>query len=89
MFGYKKREEYFLIGDLAVILGIISFIPILIKMWKTKDTSNFTIINLLLAISSNILWIIYGIYTKSSVNLISGSLYLFIYLFITSIKYCV
>lgn len=89
MFGYNNREDFFILGDMAIIFGIISFIPLLIKMWKTKDTSNFTLINLLLAILSNILWIIYGIYTESTVNIISGSLYLFIYLFITLIKYYV
>ena len=44
-----------LYGKLAIVTGIISFIPIMYQIWKTKNTSNFTHKNLLLALFSSCL----------------------------------
>lgn len=75
-----------LYGKLAIITGIISFFPIMYQIWKTKNTSNFTHKNLLLALFSNIMWIIYGIKGNTSANLWSGLLYLGIYSYIMIFK---
>lgn len=75
-----------MIGLFAVGFGIISFIPIIVKMWKTKNADNFTNLNLLLAIISNILWIYYGNISNTLDNIISGVLYFFIYFYILLIK---
>ena len=81
---FKIDEGIF--GKLAIITGIISFIPIMYQIWKTKDTRNFTHKNLLLAIFSNIMWIVYGIKGNTSANLWSGLLYLSIYCYIMIFK---
>ncbi len=82
---YSKRAEIY--GDLAIITGIVSFLPVIFNMWHTKDTSNFTWLNLLLAFTSNIMWILYGLITGSNTNIISGSLYFLIYFYISIIKF--
>ena len=74
------------IGSMAIVLGIVSFLPILYKIWKTKDTRNFTTTNLILALISNTLWIYYGTMKNASVNIWSGSLYFSIYIYIMIFK---
>lgn len=76
-----------IIGMIAVLSGIISFIPILMKMSVTHNASNFTWLNLILALFSNVTWLFYGYLTKSSSNIISGILYFIIYSFIVWIKF--
>lgn len=75
-----------LVGKIAIFTGIISFFPIMYKMWITKNHSNFTWINLLLALSSNLAWIYYGIQANTSANLWSGILYFGIYSYILMFK---
>ena len=73
-------------GLLATIIGIISFMPILYHIILTDETGNFTITNLILALISNTLWIIYGITNGLYTPTISGVLYLMIYGFIMIYK---
>lgn len=75
-----------LIGLMAIGFGIVSFIPIMIKMWKTRDADNFTNINLTLAFISNLFLIYYGNIANTVDNIISGILYFLIYLYIFIIK---
>ena len=81
---FKIDKDIF--GKLAIVTGIISFIPIMYQIWKTKDTRNFTHKNLLLAIFSNIMWIIYGIKSDASATKWSGLLYMSIYCYIMFFK---
>lgn len=74
------------IGNLAIITGIVSFIPIMVTMWITKNHSNFTWSNLVLALTSNLLWLYYGVFTGTSANFWSGILYFLIYLYILVFK---
>ncbi len=74
-------------GNLAILLGIISFLPIMVKISRSKKTNNFTWLNLSLALISNIMWIIYGICSSSIANIVSGVLYFIIYSFIVIYKY--
>jgi uncharacterized protein with PQ loop repeat len=81
--------EYELLGNLgilATLIGVISFIPILTNIYKTKQTNNFTHSNILLAIIGNSLWIIFGIYNKVNSSFFMGSIYLLIYLSILYFK---
>lgn len=75
----KEIDTKSVIGTIAVITGIISFIPILYKIILTHKTANFTYINLFIALLSNTLWIYYGYLSNTPVNKWSGLLYLFIY----------
>ena len=74
------------IGMLATIIGIFSFIPVISIIYKSKRTNNFPYYTLFLAIISNILWFIYGIYKETYANILSGTLYFLIYSFILYIK---
>jgi len=73
-------------GIIATLIGIISIVPIAIKVWKTKKTDAFPFFALALAIISNTLWVAFGLYTGVKASLLSGSLYLSFYLFIFAIK---
>ena len=75
-----------LYGYLATGIGIISFFPILFKIYKTRNTQNFTYNNLALALISNLLWIFYGHYANAFASLLSGILYMFVYGFILYFK---
>ena len=48
-------------GLLATIIGVISFIPVLFTVHKTKKASNFPYRALILALTSNILWLYYAL----------------------------
>ena len=74
------------IGMLATIIGILSFIPVISVIYKSKKTNNFPYYSIFLAIISNILWFIYGIYKQTYANILSGTLYFLIYSFILYIK---
>tara|TARA_B000000557_G_C20578274_1_gene360207 strand:- start:191 stop:457 length:267 start_codon:yes stop_codon:yes gene_type:complete len=74
------------IGILASIIGLLRFIPLVIEIYKTKKTNNFPYLMLLLAISSTILWLIYGFINYSIALLISASIALSVYLFILFMK---
>ena len=73
-------------GIIATLVGIISIIPIALKVWKTKKTDAFPVFALTLAIISNTLWVAFGLYTGVKASLLSGALYLSFYLFILAIK---
>lgn len=81
------RLNKHVVGMIAVLSGIISFIPILMKMRITHNANNFTWLNLVLALFSNITWLLYGYLTNSTTNIISGVLYFIIYSFIVWIKF--
>jgi len=66
-------------GFLATLIGIVSFLPIIYKIIKTKNTVNFTITNLILALLSNVLWIVYGVGDSLFMPTLSGVLYFIIY----------
>lgn len=76
-------------GIMATLIGIVSFLPVLFVVYKTKNTDNFPYQTLILAILSNLLWIIYAINTKPHMDkqiAFMGFLYLCIYLFILYTK---
>lgn len=77
----------FSIGLIATILGLISFLPIIYVVYKTKDTKNFPFKSIFIILISNILWILYGIYKEAYVNIISSGLYFLIYAYILYIKF--
>lgn len=90
----NKIEEYAethskIAGFLATIIGIISFVPVLYVVYKTKKTVNFPYRTLILALISNLLWIYYSVakYPKIDFQVaFMGVLYFFIYLFILQTK---
>ena len=75
------------IGILATIVGVISFIPIVYVVYKTRKTNNFPYPTLYLAILSNLLWIIYGLYEPAFATIFQGALYFLIYTYVLYIKF--
>ena len=58
-----------IIGFIAGILVACSLIPQTIKSWKTKSTNDISILYMLINLSGQILWIVYG-FMISSLSLI-------------------
>ncbi|WP_411372760.1 SemiSWEET transporter [Enterococcus thailandicus] len=52
------------IGPVAAFLATISFVPQLLSVIKTKDTSSISLGMYLLFIAGVFLWIVHGIYIK-------------------------
>lgn len=86
----KYAENHIQIaGFMATLIGIISFLPVLYVVYKTKKTNNFPIHTLILALISNTLWIYYSLAKKPNIDMqiaFMGVLYFFIYFFILYTK---
>ena len=54
-------EPYTLIGYTAGVLGVVSFIPQVIKSWKSKSMHDLSWGWLALFTTADVLWIIYGV----------------------------
>ncbi len=59
--NYSSHECF---GSIAVLLGIISSFPQVYKTIKTKDTSSFSFVSLLLGFVRSIFWILHGYFIK-------------------------
>ncbi len=83
-------EQYIkMTGYLATIIGIISFLPVIYIVFKTKKTINFPFNTLILALISNLLWIIYSISKYPNIDkqiAFMGLLYFSMYFFILYTK---
>jgi len=75
--NYSSHECF---GSMAALLGIISTFPQIYKTIKTKDTSSFSLVSLLLGLVRSIFWILHGYFMKS----FSG-----LYYSIYGIGYCI
>ena len=75
------------VGDLAVILGVVSFMPVVYTVYKTKKTNNFPYKSLFFLIISQMLWVFYGYLVSAKATFVGGSLFSLIYLFILYTKY--
>lgn len=56
-----------LIGILAAILTTFSFIPQIIRSWKTRSVKDVSPVTLFQLSAGVFLWIIYGIYRKDPI----------------------
>lgn len=66
-----------LLGYTATILSISSFLPQVIKIWKTKSTKDLALGMWILGATGNFFWIVYG-FTLSSVQMIVANTIIFI-----------
>lgn len=76
-------------GLAATMIGIISFLPVLHTVYKTRKTTNFPYEALCLALVSNALWIYYGYSKPHGIDyqvLMMGALYFVVYLSILYVK---
>lgn len=54
-----------LIGAIAGILSCITFVPQVIKTWRTKSAEGVSLLMFVIAALSTVLWIIYGVLIHS------------------------
>ncbi len=75
-----------ILGLIAAVLTTSGFMPQIIKTWKTKDVSSLSLPMYLVLCLGMILWLIYGILTKSLAlvvaNTVSSSLTFLLVIFI-------
>ena len=74
-------------GFLATFVGIISTIPIILTVSRTKVTKNFPWQALFLALLSNLLWMTFGYFNKVNSSLLQGALYFIFYAFVAITKF--
>jgi len=73
-------------GFLATIIGIISFLPVIYIVYKTKKTINFPYRTLILALLSNLLWIYYSLVKYPEIDFqiaFMGTLYFYLSFYFT------
>lgn len=54
-----------IIGYVATLLSVVSFLPQVLKSWKTKSTKDVSLHMYLIFTTSQILWLVYGILIHS------------------------
>ena len=81
-YGIKKKN----IGYIATILSLISFLPILHNVYKTKKTNNFSYASIALSFLISALWIFYGSHTNSFVTILRSIVFIFIFSSILYVK---
>lgn len=54
-----------LIGAIAGVLSCITFVPQVIKTWKTKSVEGVSLLMFIVAALSTVLWITYGVLINS------------------------
>lgn len=82
IFGIKKSS----IGYIAALLGTIGFLPIIVNIYKTKKTNNFTFTSIAVSYLISAMWVYYGIHEKSNVTIFRSLSYICIYSYILYIK---
>ncbi|MDP2922227.1 MAG: SemiSWEET transporter [Candidatus Omnitrophota bacterium] len=56
--------KIFIIGIIAAMLTTVSFVPQLIRIWRTKHTKDLSLLTFSLFFLGVLLWLIYGILIK-------------------------
>ena len=80
------NENLYLIGLSATIIGALRFIPLVLEIYRSKRTNNFTFGTLTFAITSTLLWITYSYFRHSISLAISASIALSVYMYIVYMK---
>ena len=75
-----------IIGFIAGILVASSLIPQTIKSWRTKSTKDISITWMLINLSGQTLWIVYGFFINSISLIIMSSITLFFALSLLFLK---
>jgi MtN3 and saliva related transmembrane protein len=55
-----------IIGSVAGLLGVVSFVPQIVKIWRTKSSKDVSLAMFLVFCVSTLLWIAYGILVRSA-----------------------
>ncbi|MDY6834796.1 MAG: SemiSWEET transporter [Chloroflexota bacterium] len=65
------------IGSLAGILTTISFVPQVIKTWRSKSAEDISSVMMIILASGVFLWFVYGVY-KNDIPIIAANLVTFL-----------
>jgi MtN3 and saliva related transmembrane protein len=61
------------IGYAAGVLTVSSFLPQVIRTWKTKKARDLSYLMLVLLITSGSLWLLYGVLTRDAPLIVTNS----------------
>jgi MtN3 and saliva related transmembrane protein len=61
------------IGYIAGSLTVASFLPQVVRTWKTRKTRDLSYLMLILLITSGSLWLTYGIFTRDVPLIVTNS----------------
>ncbi len=75
-----------IIGYTATIISLISFIPVILNIAKTKKTNNFPFRTIFLALLGNSLFLLNGLLTSNHVMIFMGTVFILIYYYILHVK---
>jgi len=75
-----------IIGYIGTIFSILSFLPVILNIYKTKKTNNFPLKTIILAYLGNGFILLNGILSKNHVLIFMGSIFVLIYSYILYIK---
>lgn len=56
----KSKEEKIVIGAIAAFLTTFSFVPQVIKVLKSKDTSSISLVMYSMSVTGIFLWMVHG-----------------------------
>lgn len=75
-----------IIGYAGTIFTVLSFLPVVLNIYKTKKTNNFPYKTIILAYLGNGLILLNGILSKNNVLMFMGTIFVLIYSYILYIK---
>jgi MtN3 and saliva related transmembrane protein len=76
-----------MVGFFAASLGVASFMPQVVKIWRSKSVEAISSLMYVIYSVSVILWIIYGVMIKSPPLIIANLLILFLTISILAMKF--
>ncbi|MEX0808309.1 MAG: SemiSWEET transporter [Dongiaceae bacterium] len=74
------------IGLVAGVLTPFSSLPQVIKVWRTRSTSDLSLVMLMMAVAGIALWLIYGIAIRSMVVTLANTIPLLLYATVLGFK---
>jgi len=82
-------DLYEILGFLAAILTTISFLPQVIKIYKSKETKSISLTMYVVLSLGILMWLIYGIHLKSMPMIIANtiSFILTVYIFFMKMRH--
>jgi MtN3 and saliva related transmembrane protein len=79
-------DLYEILGFLAAILTTISFLPQVIKIYKSKETKSISLTMYVVLSLGILMWLIYGIHLNSLPIILANSVTAILTLFLISMK---
>jgi MtN3 and saliva related transmembrane protein len=62
------------VGFIAAFCTTVSYLPQVIKPWKTKQTKDISLTMYIIMITGIILWFAYGIYLKNAIIVLANGI---------------